>query len=163
MEGVIAGWYAKNTGIDLTPFRALAVRIADRQPPAARILEIAPGPGYLAIELARLGPYEITGLDISRAFVAIAAESAAKAGVAADFRIGNAAAMPFADNSFDFIVCRAAFKNFQEPARALGEMHRVLKPGGQALIIDMRRDASNAAIDCEVRGMNLSGVGRLMN
>jgi ubiquinone/menaquinone biosynthesis C-methylase UbiE len=162
MEGGIASWYAKNTGRDLAPFQALAARIAERLPPGAKILEIAPGPGYLAIALARAGRYSITGLDISRSFVAIATENAANAGVAVDFRVGDAAAMPFADASFDFIVCRAAFKNFTEPMQALREMQRVLKPAGQALIIDLRQDASNAAIDREVRDMNLPWLGRAM-
>jgi ubiquinone/menaquinone biosynthesis C-methylase UbiE len=162
MEGVIAGWYAKNTGRDLTPFRVLAARIAERLPPGAKILEIAPGPGYLAIALVHLGRYDITGLDISRSFVAIASENAVKAGVEVDFRVGDAAAIPFADASFDFIVCRAAFKNFTEPMQALREMQRVLKPVGQALIIDLRKDASSAAIDREVRDMNLPWLARAM-
>ena len=38
--------------------------------------------------------------------------------------------MPLPENTFDYLVCRAAFKNFSEPGAALGEMHRVLKPGG---------------------------------
>src|SRR5262245_11764444 len=87
MEGVIASWYAKNTGRDLAPFRALAARIAERLRPGAKILEIAPGPGYLAIALARLGRYNITGLDISRSFVTIATENAVRAGVEVDFRV----------------------------------------------------------------------------
>jgi ubiquinone/menaquinone biosynthesis C-methylase UbiE len=162
MEGALARWYAGTTGKDLAPFRDCARKIADRQPAGARLLEIAPGPGYLAIELARLGSYTVAGLDISRSFVAIATENAAKAGVTVDFRVGNAAAMPYAADEFDFTVCRAAFKNFTQPDRALREMHRILRPGGQALIIDMRRDASNEAIDQAVRGMGLSRTNALI-
>jgi ubiquinone/menaquinone biosynthesis C-methylase UbiE len=62
------------------------------------------------------------------------------------FQRGNAAALPLKDASVDFVVCRAAFKNFTEPEKALAEMRRVLRPGGQALVIDMRRDASMADI-----------------
>ena len=162
MEGVVANWYAKNTGRDLAPFRALAARIAERLQPGAKILEIAPGPGYLAIALARFGRYDITGLDISRSFVTIAIENAAEAGVEVEFRVVDAGAMPFADATFDFIVCRAAFKNFTEPMQALREMQRVLKLAGQALIIDLRKDASSAAIDREVRDMNLPWLDRVM-
>ena len=162
MEGTVATWYARITAKDLAPFRDCARMIADRLPPGARILEIAPGPGYLAVELARLGRYEITGLDLSHAFVAMAAENAVKAGIAADFRVGNAAALPFADDAFDFIVCRAAFKNFKAPEQVLHEMRRVLRPGGRVLIIDMRRDASNAEIDRAVREMRLSAVNRMI-
>ncbi len=63
-----------------------------------------------------------------------------------DFRRGNASSMPLDAEAFDFVFCRAAFKNFSEPVRALQEMYRVLKPGGQALIIDLRRDASRKSI-----------------
>jgi ubiquinone/menaquinone biosynthesis C-methylase UbiE len=157
MEGFIADWYAKNTARDAGRFRDTARAVAERVPPGARILEVAPGPGYLAIELARRS-YEVVGLDISTSFVQIATRNAAEAGVAAKFERGDAAHMPFPDASFDFAVCTAAFKNFSDPAGALDEIHRVLKPDGRASIIDLRKDASLAAIREQVRGMNLSRV-----
>ena len=147
MEGFTAKWYAKMTRKSLEDFKGLARRVAGEVPPGGRVLEVAPGPGYFAIELARLGGYYITGLDISRTFVDIARKNAEEAGVDVDFRQGNAAALPFADDSFDFLVCRAAFKNFTQPVRALEEMCRVLRKGGRALIIDLRRDASRESIN----------------
>jgi ubiquinone/menaquinone biosynthesis C-methylase UbiE len=158
MEGMIATWYAKNTGKNIAEFRDLAKRIADELQPGDRVLEVAPGPGYLAIELAQLGSYRVTGLDVSRSFVRIASENAARANVEVDFREGDAAVMPFATDAFDFIVCRAAFKNFSDPIGALREMHRVLRPGGKALIIDMRSDASGKSIADEVAKMHLGRV-----
>ena len=156
MEGGIARRYARNTGASLDEFRALARAIAAQLDPGAVLLEIAPGPGYLAIELAKLGAFRITGLDISHSFVRIAQENAAKDGVDVKFRQGNASELPFAANWFDFIVCRAAFKNFGDPTGALREMHRVLRPGGTALIVDMRRDTTNSEISEEVAKMNLN-------
>jgi len=158
MEGMLATWYAKNTAKSLVEFRASAKRIAARLQPRDRVLEIAPGPGYLAIELAKLGPFRITGLDISRSFVRMAAENAMRAGVTVDFRDGEAAALPFADGSFDFVVCRAAFKNFSDPVEALREMHRVLRPHGTGLIIDLRNDASDEALDAAVDEMHLGRI-----
>ena len=158
MEGMLASWYAKNTAKLAADFKACARRIAAQLAPGACVLEVAPGPGYLAIELAKLGRYRITGVDISRSFVRMATEHAAQAAVNAEFRQGDAAALPFADAAFDFIVCRAAFKNFSNPVTALGEMHRVLRPGGRALIIDMRNDASDEAIDSTVDDMRLGRV-----
>jgi len=158
MEGIIATWYAKNT-VSLAPeFAACAERIAEHLTPGAHVLEVAPGPGYLAIALAKLGRYRITGLDISRSFVRMASENAARAGVDIEFRQGDAAALPFPNETFDFVVCRAAFKNFSDPVGALGEMHRVLRTDGTALIIDMRNDASDEAIDDTVDEM---GLGRI--
>ncbi|HET6316619.1 MAG TPA: methyltransferase domain-containing protein, partial [Chloroflexota bacterium] len=64
--------------------------------------------------------------------------------------------MPFANDSFAFVVCQAAFKNFPDPVAALNEMHRVLRPAGQALILDLRKDASPQDIEQEIRGMHIS-------
>ncbi len=162
MEGSIAKWYASLTRKSLEEFKRLARRTAERIPPQSNVLEVAPGPGYFAIELAKLGDYQITGLDISETFVKIASANAVKEGMRVDFRQGNAAKMPFADDVFDFLLCRAAFKNFSEPVRALEEMHRVLKPGGHALIIDLRRDASKQSIKQAVNGMHLGMVNGII-
>ncbi|MGP0090284.1 MAG: class I SAM-dependent methyltransferase [Xanthobacteraceae bacterium] len=162
MEGMLATWYAKNTAKGLAEFEACAGRIAAHLRPESRVLEVAPGPGYLAIALARVGHYRIAGLDISRSFVRIAAENAARAKVEVKFQHGDAAAIPYPADTFDFIVCRAAFKNFGDPVGALGEMHRVLRPGGQTLIIDMRKDASNEAIDRLVGEMKLGRMNALI-
>lgn len=155
MEGVIASWYTRNTGRDRTRFEDTARLIATRVRPGARVLEVAPGPGYLAIELARRG-YSVTALDISRSFVRIAQDNAVRAGVVVDVRHGNAAHMPFADASFDYVVCMAAFKNFSDPIGSIDEMHRVLTNGGGASIFDLRKDATDAELDAEVRNMHLS-------
>ncbi len=162
MEGLTAKWYASLTSKAMDDFRALARRVGRQLPPGSQVLEVAPGPGYFAIELAKLGDFRIIGLDISHTFVEIARRNAARAGseVASrvEFRQGNAADMPFKDQSFDFLLCRAAFKNFSQPIRALREMYRVLKPGGRALIIDLRRDASRNSVRRAVDNMHLGAV-----
>jgi ubiquinone/menaquinone biosynthesis C-methylase UbiE len=158
MEGAVAKWYASLTKKSLEDFKTLARRIAARIPPGSHVLEVAPGPGYFAIELAKLGNYEIVGLDVSKTFVEIASTNAAKAGVRVDFRRGNVSDMPFGDEIFDFVLCRAAFKNFSEPKRALQEMYRVLKPGGMAVIIDLRRDASKKSIARAVEAMKVGAI-----
>jgi ubiquinone/menaquinone biosynthesis C-methylase UbiE len=161
MEGGIARWYATLTKKSLEQFKEDARRMAEKIPAQGKVLEVAPGPGYFAIELAKLGPYQITGLDISETFVEIARSNAAKASLRVDFRRGNASGMPFDDEGFDFVFCRAAFKNFTEPVRALEEMYRVLKPGGQAVITDLRRDASRESIDQAVKGMDVGAVNAI--
>ncbi len=162
MEGRIAAWYARNTARDLPQFAALAEQVTAALPEGGRVLEVATGPGYLAIEIARRGAYQITGLDISRTFVDIATHNARAARVNIDFRQGNAAAMPFPDNSFDRIVCRAAFKNFSQPIAAMNEMHRVLKPGGCAVIIDLRKDASLHDINAYIRQSRLGWANSII-
>jgi ubiquinone/menaquinone biosynthesis C-methylase UbiE len=162
MEGSVAKWYASLTKKSLDEFKALAQRVTQQIPPKSSVLEVAPGPGYFAIELAKLGNYRITGLDISETFVEIARANAAQANVQVDFRRGNASAMPFREAKFDFLLCRAAFKNFSDPQGALDEMYRVLKPGGQALIIDLRRDASVESINQAVNEMSVGAVNGII-
>jgi len=157
MEGPIARWYTRLRGsasqVELC--REQARQLVASLPSGAQVLEVAPGPGFLSIEMARLGKVHVTGLDISRTFVEISAERAREAGVTVEFRQGDAAHMPFASDSFDLIVCQAAFKNFTQPGTALAEMHRVLRAGGGAVIQDMSKEATHSDIDSEVRGMDL--------
>jgi ubiquinone/menaquinone biosynthesis C-methylase UbiE len=162
MEGRMALWYAKNTAKDMEEFRSLAMRLSRKFPSDGRILEVAPGPGYLSIELAKRGHYAVTGLDVSRTFVEIARKNAAEASVGIDFQQGNASAMPLCDDTFDFIVCRAAFKNFSQPVEAMNEMYRVLKRGGSALIIDLRKSASMDDIDSYIKSVDLSWMNSLI-
>jgi len=70
--------------------------------------------------------------------------------------------MPFADETFDFTFCQAAFKNFSEPVKAIAEMYRVLKRHGTALIVDMRREATAADIECELKGMKANRLNEMV-
>jgi ubiquinone/menaquinone biosynthesis C-methylase UbiE len=162
MEGAMARWYDRQRGTpaQIANYRRDAARLTAGLPRGARVLEVAPGPGYLSIEMARLERFAVSGLDISRTFVEVARDHARDARVSADFRHGDVAAMPFEARSFDFIVCQAAFKNFRRPVTALNEMHRVLRVDGMAVIDDMRRDASGADIDREVRQQALGAINR---
>jgi ubiquinone/menaquinone biosynthesis C-methylase UbiE len=162
MEGPVARWYARQrrSGNQMEVYRKQAVQVTAGLPAGAEVLEVAPGPGYHAIEMARLG-YTVTGLDISRTFVEIAGGNAREAGVPVDFRQGDVADLPFGPDSFDLVVCQAAFKNFAEPVRALDEMHRVLRPGATAVIQDLNRDASRADIAREVQQMRLSRLNSI--
>ncbi len=160
MEGSIARWYEKNTAKDVKAFSVLADRISESLIAGSAVLEVAPGPGFLAVELAKRG-FAVTGLDISKTFVELARKNAEKSGVHIRFEQGNASQMPFGDQSFDFLVCRAAFKNFADAVGALKEMLRVLKPGGRGLILDLRRDASMEDISKYVDGLGVSLLDRL--
>lgn len=162
IEGLMATWYANNTGEMMKEYVDLARRIAGELPKSSSVLEVAPGPGYFCIELAKLGPYAITGMDLSRTFVKMAAQKAVAAGVKVDFVEGSASNMPFPKESFDFLLCRAAFKNFAQPVAALQEMARVLKPGGRGLLIDLSRDARPDDVSQAIDKMELSTVNRFL-
>ena len=158
MEGTIARWYTRTRQRDMEDFRREAKAVAQQLQAGSRVLEVAPGPGFFAIELAKLGDFAVTGLDVSRTFVEIAAKNARNAGIRVDFHQGNASAMPFADQSFDFAYCSAAFKNFSQPLEALNEMYRVLRPGGAASIVDLCKDTPVTEIDAYI---NQSGRNQM--
>jgi ubiquinone/menaquinone biosynthesis C-methylase UbiE len=161
MEGMIARWYTNNTrqGRD---FDVLAKRVSEIVPAGGCVLEVAPGPGFLSIEIAKMGEYQVSGVEISKTFVQIEQANAQKAGVEIDFRQGDAASLPFEDGSFDFVICTAAFKNFTHPVQALSEMYRVLRPQGKALVIDLRRDASHDEINREIEKMGLNWINTVL-
>ena len=162
MEGPVARWYARTRRNDMEDFRREAKAAAKQLHSGSNVLEVAPGPGFFAIELAKLGDFKIIGLDISRTLVEIATQNAQNAGVQVDFRVGNVSAMPFADDSFDFVYCSAAFKNFSEPIKALDEMHRLLRPGAEAVIADLCKDASIDEIDTYVKQSGRSRIDAWM-
>lgn len=158
--GLTAKWYDRNSRKSrLAEMHAYANEAAAHVSKGANILEVAPGPGYLSIELARKG-FNVTGVEISADFVKIEKNNAKEAKVSVDFKEGNASNLPCEDNYFDFIICSAAFKNFKEPVKALCEMHRVLKEGGTALIIDMNRGCTNEDIENEVKRAGMKGFDK---
>lgn len=164
IEGFAARWYDRNTQKSrLAEMKSYANEAAKYLHSGCTVLEVAPGPGYLAIELANLGICnKVIGLDISKDFIQIAQRNAEDAGVLeiVEFRQGNVAGMPFPDNAFDFIICTAAFKNFKDPLKALNQMHRVLKPGCTALIIDMNRNISNPQIRDYVSSLKATWIDK---
>jgi arsenite methyltransferase len=103
----------------------------------ARVLDVGVGPGLLALDLARLvGPTgRVVGLDLAPAMVA-AATARLAALPQAEVRIGDAAALDLPDAAVDAAVSTQVYEYVADMPRALAELHRVLRPGGRALILD---------------------------
>jgi ubiquinone/menaquinone biosynthesis C-methylase UbiE len=146
IEGYFAVRYAefaRDTPAMRDEYRQLAAKTAAAIQ-IGRVLEIGPGPGFIAIEIAKLLPeVQVVGLDLSKTMVDIATGNAREYGVSerVDFREGDASEMLFGEASFDFVISSGSLHHWEEPARILREVHRVLKPGGRALISDVRSDA----------------------
>jgi ubiquinone/menaquinone biosynthesis C-methylase UbiE len=60
----------------------------------------------------------------------------------------------------DLLVCRAAFKNFSEPVKALSEMNRVLRPGGTGMVIDLRRNTPMSEISHYANGLDVGAINQ---
>jgi ubiquinone/menaquinone biosynthesis C-methylase UbiE len=103
----------------------------------ARAIEIATGPGYVAMALAaRCG--EVVGVDLTEAPLKIAERTRQQRGLSnVGFRTADAEELPFADGGFDIAVCRFGFHHFEHPARVLAEMCRVCRFGATIAIEDL--------------------------
>lgn len=123
-------------------FRGIAADIAAAAPTPARVLEVGCGPGQLAIELVRSHGLEVTGLDLDPAMVERARANADVSVFfdqpAPTFVVGDVAALPFEDGSFDVVISTFSMHHWSDQAAGLREVARVLRPGGQALIWDLR-------------------------
>lgn len=109
------------------------------------VLEIGPGPGYVGLEWLKAATGgSLTGLEISPAMIRIAQGNAKEYGFEdrALYVQGNCLAMPFADSSFDGVISNSSMHEWEDPQKVLGEINRVLKPGGRFCIGDLRRDIS---------------------
>lgn len=99
-----------------------------------RTLELAVGTG---LNLPFYPPdIDLTGIDVSPAMLAVAERRAAAIARAVDLQAGDAQALDFADGSFDTVLATLSLCTIPDEWRALAEAHRVLRPGGQLLLLE---------------------------
>jgi SAM-dependent methyltransferase len=106
--------------------------------PGERVLELACGPGGTAMAAAPLVAPDgrVVASDVASEMTAIAAARAAERGLNnVDARVLDLEAIDEPDASFDVALCRDGIMLVPDPARAAGEIHRVLRPGGRASIV----------------------------
>jgi SAM-dependent methyltransferase len=126
-----AGWDAKAAGYD-DFFGRITSRLVDPLLDAVaahsgvRLLDVASGPGYAAVEGAKRGA-SVVGVDGAEAMVALASRLHPQV----DFRVGNAESLPFPDNSFEAVVGNFVMLHLSRPEAAAAEFFRVLSPGGR--------------------------------
>ncbi|HYZ93362.1 MAG TPA: class I SAM-dependent methyltransferase [Actinomycetota bacterium] len=97
-------------------------------------LEVAVGTG---LNFPHYGPdVRLTAIDLSPSMLEIARTRAASLANKPDLREGDAHKLPFADGSFDSLVCTFSLCNIPDPDAAVGEMKRVLRPDGRLLLVD---------------------------
>ena len=106
-------------------------------------LDVAIGTGDLAIELASQlnknhATYNITGIDLSAEMMRIGEEKVKKLELQQNisFMLASALDIPFGSNTYDIVTCAYGVRNFSDLDEGLLEMHRVLKPGGQLMILE---------------------------
>jgi ubiquinone/menaquinone biosynthesis C-methylase UbiE len=126
-------WRAKSAVMGSAVTQALVEYAKPR--PGMQVLDLACGTGEPGISVARRVGLQghVTGMDLSSELLELASQRAKDKGLA-NFSTQQADAhqLPFADHSFDLATCRFGVMFFADPARALKELRRVLKPGGRA-------------------------------
>jgi len=102
-----------------------------------RVLDIGSGPGLLAYDMAvAVGQKgRVSGVDISQPMVAMAEKRCSELPWA-EFRIAGATQLPYPDDDFDAAVSTQVYEYVRDVPAALAELHRVLRPGGRAIILD---------------------------
>lgn len=106
---------------------------------ADHLLDVAVGTADLAIEVIRQNKASrVTGIDISTGMMDIGAQKISQAGMSQSITLLEASAleMPFADSTFSAVTCAYGVRNFSNLDQGLAEMFRVMKPGGQLIILE---------------------------
>lgn len=136
----IAGTYDRfNHLLSLNIDKRWRRRAAACLKPSDEVLDVAVGTADLAIEMLRQERcHRVAGLDLSAEMMRLGKEKADKRGLAnkIDFQLGSALAMPYDDGRFDAVTCAYGVRNFSDLDKGLSEMFRVMKAGGQLVILE---------------------------
>jgi demethylmenaquinone methyltransferase / 2-methoxy-6-polyprenyl-1,4-benzoquinol methylase len=131
-----------SAGIDIYWRRKAIDQLAGSHPD--HILDIATGTGDLALEAVRLAPQKITGIDISTGMLQIGQQKIARKNLSHLIELlpGDSENIAYPDNHFDAVTVAFGVRNFENLAKGLSEMHRVLKPGGKAVVLEFSKPRS---------------------
>lgn len=126
-------------GIDIA-WRRKAIRLLGSIKPK-QILDVATGTGDFAIEALRLKPEKVVGVDISEGMLEVGRRKIRERHLegAIELQFGDSENLPFADNIFDAVIVAFGVRNFENLEQGLAEMLRVLKPGGQVVILEFSK------------------------
>ena len=113
---------------------------------ALRVLELGCGVGTDGVQFARAGA-DYTGVDLTDAAVELAQKNFELQDLAGTFRTADAEKLDFANDSFDLVYSHGVLHHTPETGRAISEIHRVLRPGGRAVVMLYHRDSYNYRVN----------------
>ena len=105
------------------------------------MLDVGCGNGYVLSKYAREGA-AVSGVDITPTAIALTEQRFAQLGLRGHFAVANAEQLPFADDTFDCVCSMGVLHHTPDTARAVAEIHRVLKPGGRLIVMFYHRDSA---------------------
>jgi demethylmenaquinone methyltransferase/2-methoxy-6-polyprenyl-1,4-benzoquinol methylase len=122
-------------GIDKGWRRKVVKQVMSKNP--QNVLDVATGTADLAIALGKAMNVEVKGLDISAGMLEVGREKVAKRKLKnVELVLGDGENLPFADNTFDAVTVAFGVRNFENLEQGLGDIYRVIKPGGQLLVLE---------------------------
>ena len=130
------------------PWSKLLLGHADLQS-RHRVLDVACGTGIVARQAApSVGAQgQVVGLDLNPVMLGVARSRPAPSGAAIQWQEGNAMALPFPEGSFDVVLCQHGLQFFPDRDGAGREMHRVLTPGGRAIVMVLQSLAQHPVFE----------------
>jgi SAM-dependent methyltransferase len=153
-------------GIDGAIYRLRLQRVLEEfdrlsPPPGSRVLELGPGAGRVAVELARRG-HHLVCVDPAEAMLRNTEARAAAQGVGGRVEtvVADAHALPFPDASFPVLIAVGVLPWLERPAVALGEMRRVLAPGGSAVLTSDNRARLTFVLDPRLNPLAVDAAKR---
>ncbi|MDQ4140457.1 MAG: bifunctional demethylmenaquinone methyltransferase/2-methoxy-6-polyprenyl-1,4-benzoquinol methylase UbiE [Bacteroidota bacterium] len=128
-----------SAGVDIY-WRKKAIDLVAKTKPEY-ILDIATGTGDFAIEALRIKPKKIIGVDISEGMLAVGRQKLEKKKIShlIELKSGDSENLEFEANSFDVVMAAFGVRNFENLEKGLAEMYRVLKPGGQVVVLEFSK------------------------
>lgn len=123
--------------------RRIVLNALTKHQPEDLLVDVGCGPGYLVARISRRFPHlRVIGVDISREMIMTAKHNWSPASHQnLEFMLGDAQQLPFSDNAVAFVVSSLSLHHWTDSAMAISEIYRVLRPGGQFLLFDVRRNA----------------------
>ena len=131
-------------GIDIR-WRRVALRMLRERGIPGRVLDVATGTADLALALAAdLPEAEVIGVDLSEGMLGVGRQKVERYGLRARVRLEQADAenLPFEDGAFDAVTVAFGVRNFENLDKGLGELQRVLRPGGHLMVLEFSRPTS---------------------
>jgi SAM-dependent methyltransferase len=125
-----------------------------------KVLEIGCGLGTDGAQFALAGA-DYTGIDLTEAAIDLARRRFALSGLKGDFRVSDAEKLDFADESFDLVYSHGVLHHTPDIEAAIGEVYRVLRPGGRAVIMLYHRGSYNYRVG--IRVLRRAGAGLLQS
>jgi demethylmenaquinone methyltransferase/2-methoxy-6-polyprenyl-1,4-benzoquinol methylase len=126
-------------GIDIRWRKKAIALLSDSKP--KYILDVATGTGDFAIEALKLHPEKVVGVDISEGMLEIGKKKmkANGYGQVIELMTGDSENLPFEENKFDAVIVAFGVRNFENLEKGLGEMLRVMKPGGRVVVLEFSK------------------------